>query len=266
MSTIPLTGSQGLFPRLGTLATLLNSINTSRGTDVPADVTLINDQFTSTDQQVINNLYSSLLSYQNSCSSFNSAIRTMANNTVISMANDAVLLPNQSLQTALQSLIAQMIAQSQTVNQCVLSSSVTYSPSNIGNPNVVISLRDVNNLLVEDCFAEPATATVTQDGQTSPSLVGRETINLQSQFSVSDTFLWLYPAGSGTNLNISAVSGLTNNGGGTTNWLNNGSYESWSPTGTSGVPVGWTVGVGTPGTTIKQSNSIFYDGVLLSSF
>lgn len=265
MSGIPLIGSQGLFTRLGTLAELLDSINAQRGTTIPAEVTSINNQYLTTNQDIIDNLYSSLLSYQNSGSSFNSAIRSMASNTIIEMANDASPLPNLNLQTSLQVLITQMVAQSQTVNQCVLSSSIYEFPSNIGNPNVVISLRDVNNLLLENCFAETATGTVTQDSQQTPSLAGVERVTLQSQYSVTDTFSWLYPAGSGTNLTLSAVSGMTNNGSGTNNWLNNGSFESWSPT-ANGIPVGWHVETGTPGTTIIQSSSPVYDGSFALEF
>jgi hypothetical protein len=262
---IPLTGSSGLFPRMGVLAELLNSINQSRGTTVPSNVTAISNQYESTDQNVINNLYQSLTAYQNSASSFNSTIKSIASNTITQMVNDVSPLQNQNLSTALQAVINQMIQQSQTVNQCIISSSVTYDPDNIGNPNVVITLRDVNNLLVENCFAELATATVTVDAQSNPSRVGQETLSLQSQFSVSDTFSWMYPGGSGTSLQLQAVSGMQQNGSATNNWLMNGSFESWSPT-ANGLPVGWSLGTGTPGTTIIQSSSPVYDGSFALEF
>ena len=257
--SLPLTGSQGLFPRIGALGQLLTDINSSRGTTIPSDVTSINNQFTSTDQNIINNLYSSLSSYQNSCSSFNSQIKQIASSTVIQMVNDVSPQANQNLSTALQYVINQMKASSQTVNRSTIGSSVSYSPSNIGNPSVVISLNDVNNLPVEDCFAELATATVTVDSQSSPNIAGTETIILQSQYSISDTFSWLYPEGSGTSLSLSAVSGMLNGGSGTTNWLNNGSFETWSPT-ANGTPTSWNIQAGSAGGTILQSSSPVYDG------
>lgn len=253
--TIPLTGTGGLFTRLGTLGSLLNSINSQRGSTIPANVSSINSQYTSTNQDIIDSLYSSLLSYQNSCSSFNSAIKSMASNTVVEMAGDSVFLPNSNISTSLQILIGQMKVTGQTVNQCTLSSSWAAQSGNVGNPNVLISLNDFNNLLVEDCFSEPATAVVTVDSQSNPNLAGIETISIRSQFSVSDTFSWLYPAGSGTSRTVNAVSGMTNNGGGTSNWLNNGSFETW----TANVPNSWNIGTGTAGTTIFQS-SVHYDG------
>src|ERR1700733_11423223 len=145
--SIPLTGTGSIFARMGVLAELLNSINQSRGTDIPADVTAISNQYESTDQNIINNLYQSLTAYQNSASSFNSTIKSIASNTITQMVNDVSPLQNQNLSTALQAVFNQMIQQSQTVNQCTISSSVTPNSDNIGNPNVVITLRDVNNLL-----------------------------------------------------------------------------------------------------------------------
>jgi Carbohydrate binding domain len=259
---IPLTGSGGLFSRMGALAQLKNDVNVNRGTTIPADVNSINSQYETTDQNLLTNLYQTLSSYQNSSSTFSSYIRSLASSTIIQMVNDISSQANQNLSTALQFLINQMLATGQTVNRCTLSSGVAYSPSNIGNPNVVISLSDFNNLLVEDCFAETATGQVTQDSQTSPSLAGVEQMSFQSQYSVSDTFSWLYPAGSGTSLTLTAVSGMTNNGSGTNNWLNNGSFESWL----GGIPSGWTAETGTPGTTIIQSSSPVYDGSFALEF
>jgi hypothetical protein len=66
---------------------------------------------------------------------------------------------------------------------------------------------------------------------------------------------------------LAAVSGFTNGSGGPANWLFNGSFETWSPTGgPSALPTSWHVKTGVLGTTILQSSSVFYDGIYSLEF
>jgi hypothetical protein len=256
---IPLTGTGGLFTRIGALGGLLNCINLSRGTTVVGHVASIQSQYQTTNQDVIDNLYANLLSYQNSCSSFNSPIKSIAAQTIIEMANASLLLSNAQINTALIYLISQMQSSGQTVNRCTVTSNWTAAGSNIGNPNVVMCVNDVNNALLEYSYSEGITAVCTRDSQSNPGLAGIEQISISTQMSVSDSFSWMFPEGSGVSLNVQAVAGTTSGSGGAANWLINGSMESWSPT-ASGIPVGWHVETGTLGTTILQSSSPVYDG------
>lgn len=265
VTPIPLTGTGGLFSRIGAYGGLLNAINASRGTTIPAHALSVNNQYLSTDQDIIDNLYSNLLSYQNSCSSFNGPMKSQCQNTIIQMANESLLLSNSNLNTALILLVSQMKQAGQTVNQCTVNASANYSIGNVGNPVVVLSVKDINNTLCEYSFSELCTGNVTNDYQSNSNLAGVEPLTIVGQQTVSDTFSYLYPKGSACSISLNAVSGLTNGSGGVSNWLVNGSFETWSPT-ANGIPTSWNVGTGTPGTTIIQSSSPIYDGLYSLQF
>ncbi len=55
---ITLTGTGGLFTRIGAMGGLLNAINLDRGTTIPPHFTSINNQFLSSNQDVISTLRS----------------------------------------------------------------------------------------------------------------------------------------------------------------------------------------------------------------
>ena len=250
-SLIPLTGTGGLFTRVGALGALASAVNVARGVMIPTHITEINNQFETSNQDVINNLYSYLSAYQNSGAGIQSNVKSMASQTVVEMANQSVLLPNNNISTSLQLLISQMLAADQSVNACNVSASLVPYAYNIGNAVGVISVKNVNGLNNEDLFNETATATVVNDYQSSLSLAGVEPISIQSQQSISDTFSWLYPQGSGVSLAVNAVSALKSGGSGTQNWLQNGSFENYIVS--ADCPDWWFPLVGTPGSTIFQS-------------
>src|SRR6266536_256054 len=130
---IPLTGTGGLFTRLGAVGGLLDAINTQRGETIPNHVSSVNDQYLSSNQDVINNLYSSLASYQSASGNFMPSIRSMAIATLTEMVNSAQLLPTSSLSSVMAYLISDMIANSETVNACEISGSISAGGSNVGN-------------------------------------------------------------------------------------------------------------------------------------
>lgn len=263
------TTTGGVFARIGAYGGILNAINLSRGTTIPTHVTSINNQFLATNQDVIDNLYSDLAKYQNAASAFNSPIKSMSSATIIEMMNDLLLLNNNNLNTALIFLISQMEQYSQTVKRCVVSSNSTYFPGNIGNPNLVSTVKDINGAFLEYTFNELCSGVCTRDSQQSASLAGIEQFQIKSQMSITDTFSYLYPQGSGITVNLNAVSGLVSNAGGVSNWLVGGSFETWISTATAtgtAIPQGWHVGTGTPGSTIIQSQSIIYDGLSALNF
>src|ERR1700674_278161 len=123
--TIPLTGAGGLFTRVGHLGGILNRINTDRGdpsTGVPAKiVTLEADYPSNNNPQLLDSINSQLSAWQQQGSSFVQQLSTIAQNTVIKMANDDVKLSSMTLFVALQTLISQMTTAAATVNQPTMS-------------------------------------------------------------------------------------------------------------------------------------------------
>lgn len=255
--SIPLTGTGGLFTRMGVIGGTINAINTARGTTVPSHIGNVQSQFTSTDQNLINSLYSYLSAYQTSGSSLPLNLKSVAQSVLIQMANDSATLPSSRVSNALSAVITQMKATSQTVSEATVSSSVSYAGTNTGNPVAVVSLLDTNGYSTQLAYAESITGTVLNDYQSQASLAGVEPISIIGQQAVPDVFSWLYPGGSGVSSFVSAVSGQTSAQGGAANWLTNGSMETW----TSNVPSGWHITVGTAGSTVLQATGTVYDGI-----
>jgi hypothetical protein len=255
---IPLTGPESLFVRIGHIGGLVDSVNAYRGTTIPPKIDTLNSDYSTTDQAVVNGIYATLLAFQNSMSGFLSSLQSQSSNTVIAMANDSQLQVNNSLSTALGTLIGQMQASGATVQSCSLSSTVSPGASNAGNALVLVGLKGGTGLVQENSFAEVIAGTVTNDAQSGSAVAGQETINFQGQQSVSPSLSWLYPAGSGASRSITCINANSSQNSGTQNNLYNSNFEIWS--GTPNVPNGWNVQVGTPGTTILQSSAHIYDG------
>ena len=258
-------GSPGdLFNRIGPWGNLINTINAFRGTTIPAGVASADEQYLTTDQNIIDNLYANQSSYQNSSNAFLSQIRSMAISTLIQMVNEVLPLNQQNLQSAMAYLVSLMKTDGQSVKACTVSSNVSYGSGNTGNPVAVVSVRNPQGLYLEDLFAETATATVTNDFQHSANVAGVEPLNIQGQYNISDTFSWMYPSGSGINLSVNAVSGMSQNQGGYGNWASNGSFENVSAT--ANIPLNWMILAGVPGTTVFQATSESYDGIYSLEF
>lgn len=261
---IPLTGTGGLFDRLGHLFGLINIVNTHRGTTVPTHINTIQADYQTTDQNVIDGIYSTLTSYQNNLSFLPSALQSNANSTVNQMAAEADNLTSQnSISISMTALIADMIAASATVQSCNASATVTAGASNNGNPNILVSLYRQDYKLQENAFAETVAGTVTSDNQTSGVTIGSETITFKGQYSISDPLSWLYPNGSGSNAGITCINGSLYQNRGTQNYLNNGNFENFT---VANTPDNWNIIVGTPGTTIFKSTSTFFDGLASLQF
>lgn len=105
MSPIPLTGTGGFFTRLGTMGQLVSAVNADRGNVIPGGIANVQQQFLSTNQDVIDNLYSYFLAYQNAGSGLGSNVRSMAASMLTEMANQSVSLSNNNTSTTVQLLV-----------------------------------------------------------------------------------------------------------------------------------------------------------------
>jgi hypothetical protein len=261
--TIPLTASGGLFTREGKILHFLKDINYFRGVTVTGDIQEIQQQFTVTDQDLIDSLYSNELSYQNSCGSINNYLNNLASNIIVQMVNDDFVQPNNALSTCMAYLINQMQTDNQTVKACSVSISSTASPSNIGNLIVATSVRTNQGRYRENCFAETIIGTVITDAQSNTATAGSESLRFLGQQAINDPLGWLYPLGSGCSITVIAVNATIQGGGGNSNWLQNGNFEFWTVPNT---PNSWNIIVGTAGATIFKSTAQHYDGAASLNF
>jgi hypothetical protein len=272
---ITLTGTAGLFNRLGVLFAGAEDILATQGGPATAR-TLAGANWVTragtaqaaygaapANQSTIEGIWSQLRSWQGSSSAFLGQLRTFAQNTVMDMADADVHLSQRDLPTALGVLFAQMRAAAQTVRgSAVAAGAQTAVGTPNGNPVLLLSLKTVKGATLDTVFPETLTFACTGDSQGSATL-GREPVSVKG-FAGVDTLAYNWPLGSGANATLTAVDALQNNGGGNANLLTNGSFEAFS---TANYPDNWTAGVGAAGTQVLNGGSgNAYDGTAVLQF
>lgn len=255
--SIPLTGSGGLFTRIGHILGALNALNTARGTTLANHVATVYGDYTSADRSLAANLYTTLASYQSGGSGLASALQSLAQQTVIQMAADDAAQPNASLFNALDYLINQMTGSSDSVTACSVGASSSAASGNTGNAVVALSAKTATGKVCENAFAEAASLVCTSDSVTGSATAGQERLAYTGIASVADSLSWLWPAGSGAGSALQAISAsVSQSSSARQNQLNNGNFETF----TSNTPAGWVIGTGTAGTTVLKSTAQHYDG------
>lgn len=166
--------------------------------------------------------------------------------------NDVPQAQATSLTLALIEWIRQMKAQSVTVNQCTVSTTVTAGGSNTGNATVVAATTDPNGLLLEYVFNESILLKCTQD-QYHGATAGQEQLTITAPAAQQTVLSHSWPAGSGVNTTTNVIDPNQSNGA-ANNQLNNSAFKTFS----GNVPANWTVDVG--GSQIQDGTSNNYAG------
>lgn len=265
--TIPLTGTGGLFTRVGAMGGCLNDINSFVGTanltaanikSIGPAIDAIQAQFQAADQNLTTSLYSNRDTYRQVHGQLQSALQSLAQATVIQMANDDTPLAQLTLTLALQTLIAQMKAASASVQKPTISATPTAGGSNVGSGVLAVSVLGSNGVQRDYIFNETITATCTADGQ-GTGTAGQETFAFTGPAVESNPLTWDWPLGSGINTSLNAVDALQDNLGG--NLLQNGSFKQW--TNPTIGPDNWLIldpGAGVGTTIVQASGSNVYKG------
>ena len=252
---IPLVGAGGYFVRLGHIGGVLNSLNTFRGSTIPPKFLQILADFAPSSSQDADNLFSNLSSWQSSNSGLTFYLQSLATQ----FASDAAALdapqPDPSLYTALAYLIAQMRTAAASVAANSIGWSVAPGGGNNGNPVWVVATKGPTGYVQENAFAESIAAACSQDAQGGGTAAGQESLTLKSPQAAGDPLSWLFPAGSGAYIGITAVDAGAQGIGGTQNWLKNSNFETWT---VANIPDGWHITTGAA--QVQQSTSVAYDG------
>src|ERR1700684_799695 len=110
---IVLTGTNGLFTRIGTIGKVLSDTNVFQGTTLVTDTDAIYAQFLANIQaeQIIDGIGPALNSGQEACEGYLSYLQTLAASIITTMVADdnPLLYSDTTLLVALQELIRQMI-------------------------------------------------------------------------------------------------------------------------------------------------------------
>lgn len=254
---VTLTGSNGLFTRLGSviytadiarthqsavLSALRNARSDYSNTDIPYATSIVAGEENIT---------------RAAGTSFPSLAETVRS-TIIEMVNDDVPLANKTLQDALIELKSQMSAAS--INGVEPSVSTTYGSGNVGNGEIVLSVKDRFNDFFQYLRAEDIHLICTTDSQEGAVTSGRELFRLSGEAAVRDTASTKWPGGSGAAKTLRVCD--PSEGPGSTpgrSILTNGGFNSFS----GHIPNNWTLDVGSSSTVNEENTVVFRGGASL---
>lgn len=238
---VTLTGSGGLFTRLGKALHALNTLNTHRLTTVPAEIQDYTDEFddeTPAILRAIENMPRAEASLKSAWDSVAAEIRTSAQQVLIQMVKDDNPQSTGNLREALEELLRQMDG-SATVDASAVGISVTPGGSNVGNGVWVTSTKRADGRNAEYILGEDLFANVISD-----ATPGQEVIQIRGEAAETNRLSQDWPAGSGAVVSTTAVEASTNG-----NLLTNGGFEAETERADS--PDGWELPVATIGTTVE---------------
>lgn len=243
--TIAFDGSGGLFTRLGSILGGINAVNVFRNTTLSSRITTIGAEYASNDGEVLDGIYADRDSYRSTHTGWLQALKTLAEDTLITQVNRDVPLSALTVDAALAELISQMTDNSESISRPTVSVTVTAGSSNYGTTKLAASLKDTDGLTSYGVLPETLVATVTSDAGRGATAY-REPISVVGVPSV-DGLDYRWPQGSGSNTSLT-VTDATVDG-----IVTNGDFETWANG--SAPPDSWTIGTGTAGTTVVRSTS-----------
>jgi hypothetical protein len=234
-------GGSGLFDELGHLFYAEGVLDTARGTTIPAaTLDVITGWKALGSDPTISGLIATLgpaqTTWQGAGAGYFSALQTCGSQLIVNMVNNDTPLSPSNLTNALTELIAQMVADSQSVKSCIVGASVSIGAGNYGDGVLLFSTLDGEGRRLEYLPEETLTATVQAAGNAvGVRIVGDPSVNANSQ---------AWPAGSGANSTVTTVDAATT----ARNFVTNGGFET--STVLANAPDSWIISVGTPGTQI----------------
>lgn len=248
------TVQDGLFNILGGVFIAQNDINTARGNTLPNDLVRLLTWFNTIApnpglESTISNVGDSLSSFQSGSVSSQSTLQAFAKNFVVETVSLDRTQPDRTLKTALQYIITQMRATSQSINRSTLSLSVTAGSSNSGNGVILTSTKRGDGLVQENSLSETLTV-----APTSASLTAG--LQFTGPARASSALGQDWPLGSGTTATITAIDANSSS------LLLNGGMETQATL--PNVPDSWILSVGTPGThclmTVQSQQTVTISG------
>jgi hypothetical protein len=262
--TIALSGTGGLFTRLGRHGGLLRNVLGFVGSSAPdttahwgssgptindlADaINNIRDQYLASNTQLIDGLYTQRDQYRSVHGTLCGYLQGLAAATLIQMADDDVGLTARDLPTALKLLISQMTASVDSVKKPTVSVSVTAGTNN-GTGVLVASVTGPTGVQLDYVLNENLDVLCTADSQQGGTL-GQEVFSVAGDAAQTDALAWDWPKGSGASASLTAVDASVNAG---SNYLVNSDFETFS---VSNTPDSWLILVGAAGTDIFAAGS-----------
>lgn len=243
----------GLFDVLGGAFMAQADINTSRGNTIPFDLvrlmTWFNTQTPTPDlENAAAGVETFVTSFQAGAISSQVTLQQFAQNFLTAIVQADHNQPDSSLQTALQYIITQMLANGDTIERSTLAVAVTVG-GNTGNGVILASTKRGDGLVQENAISETLSISAQQSSLTP-------TLAFLGQSAASSPLGQDWPMGSGITANVTAVDANSSS------LLTNGGMDTQDDL--ANVPDGWILSVGTPGThclmTVTAQQSVAISG------
>lgn len=255
---ITLTGTGGLFTRLGKLGKIMFKVNGDQS-DLATVFGEIAAQYASTLLDVGGRIANSQTGLIRSQSGIVGQVRQEAVNTVIAMVEADAPAAARSLADALNEVRRQMIAGGATVKTSTVSVAFAAVGSPTGSGVRVSSTKRGDGLVQENMFAEVGRLVCTADSYSGGATAGREPFRYVGESNLgASIFDYDWPNGSEAATTLRAVS-ADEDASQAGNLLTNGDMETWSG-GTPTINGNNWVTTGTAGTDFAQNASSPFRG------
>jgi hypothetical protein len=253
---IVLTGAGGLFTRIGRIGKLIYLANTHQAA-LPAAYDSLFDQFTSQpDRTWVRDLldgYEGLLTIPVGGLSLGVAD---AQRILLEMVLADNPSAGTSIPAAVQEVITQMLANSDGVSECAVTSVATPLAGIQGTGVIVVGVLRGDGKKRQNLIAENAVVVCEIDSYSGGATAGQEQFRFTGAPLTADRLSYNWPDGSGASwpfLAIDAAAAADANG----NLLTNSDFETFTVTNT---PDNWAIEAGTAGTQILESSAAPYYG------
>ena len=264
---LTLTGSGGVFTRLGKIFGMMSDVRTHMS-DIETEIADVQGAYAAADSWMVASLVAAKEARIAQAGGVMNDLRAIAIDTLVEMcwadsqAGVSGILPRKDLESALLYLIRDMDAAVASVN---LNTSSVGSPAlgagNTGTGKLVVSVEPTNlptpNVAtMSNVRNEKLEVRCIQDAQGQAILRGAETFEIRG-LAAYDNLDRRFPAGSGVRQSISCVSASIDAGGVGQNMLRNTDFENFT---TANVADYWTTVTGTAGTHFGQETTTFLRG------
>lgn len=239
---VTLTGTGGLFTRLGKLAKVLRTCHTHAGGNL---ATQIDDAVAAltTEYLIASPLPTAKANAQSAASAVGADLQFVAQQLLLKQVNDdAPQSDRRSLDLAMRELVRQMVAGSASVAQCAVSATPAAVGPNTGTGVVVASVKTGTGLDAQDVFAETGELLCTGDAQSGTATAGSEPFGYRGDYAPADKLSHEWPGYSGAATGLLACDSQQSNGA---NLLTNSGFEAFA---TANAPDNWALGTGVAGT------------------
>ena len=264
---LTLTGSGGVFTRLGKIFGMMSDVRTHMS-DIETEIADVQGAYAAADSWMVASLVAAKEARIAQAGGVMNDLRSIAIDTLVEMCwadsqtGLSGILPRKDLESALLYLIRDMDAAVASVN---LNTSSVGSPAlgagNTGTGKLVVSVEPTNlptpNVAtMSNVRNEKLEVRCIQDAQGQAILRGAETFEIRG-LAAYDNLDRRFPAGSGVRQSISCVSASIDAGGVGQNMLRNTDFENFT---TANVADYWTTVTGTAGTHFGQETTTYLRG------